>query len=73
MCFVLGLSVAATERNGYNEQYMRGIEIASGAGLGLGLLIVVQLLTLKRWKFWGVVLTFLGLLLGGVCYHIAVS
>ena len=73
MCFVLGLSVAASQRSGYNGALNRGVEIATVTGIGLGLLLIVQFLTAKRWKFWGVVLTFLGILLSGVCYHVAVS
>ncbi len=72
MCFVLGLNVAAQQRAGYNGSLHYGIEMAAVAGIVLGLIVAVQLLTLKRWKYWGVVLAFLGLLLGGVCFHVAV-
>jgi len=73
MCFVLGLNVAAQQRGGYNGPLEYGIEMSTVAGIGLGLIVMVQLLTSKRWKFWGVVLAFLGLLLGGVCYRVAVA
>jgi serine/threonine-protein kinase len=73
MCFVLGVSVAASQRSGYNGALTRGVNIAATTGIELGLIVTVQFLTAKRWRFWGVVLVLLGILLGGVCYHVAVS
>lgn len=75
MCFVLGLEAATSQRIGYNGQLelQRGLATAAVAAVGLGMLVFVQVLTARRWKFWGVVLAVIGLLLGGVCYQVAVS
>lgn len=73
MCFVLGIEAAAAHQNGYNTQLESGLHAAGVIGFGLGLVVLAQFLIPARWKFWGFILACMGLTLGSVFFHIAVS
>jgi serine/threonine-protein kinase len=60
MCFVLG--VAASHPGAALNEGMRRATLTGGV---LGAALLLQLLYLSRWKFWGFALFCLGLLIGG--------
>jgi hypothetical protein len=73
MCFVLGAEAAGPNGIGYNSHLGTGPQVAAATAIGFALLLMAQILTSRRWKFWGVVLASLGTLLGGVCFRLAGS
>jgi hypothetical protein len=61
MCFLLGMSAAAR----HTSSVSAGLERAAVAGGLLGLVLVLQLMHLRRWMLWALVTACLGLLIGG--------
>ena len=66
MCFVLGVSAQAGAHSVLAREAMI-LALPMGALIALPLL--VQLFTLRRWKFWGAALIGLGLVTAGVLLH----
>lgn len=62
-CFVLGVSAQA---GAHNAQMHEAVLHALPLGAMIALPLVIQLFTLRHWKFWGVVLVGLGIVMGGV-------
>ncbi len=67
MCFVLGVSAQAGAHSALAREAM-AVSLPMGALIAAPLLI--QLFTLRRWKFWGAALVVLGLVTGGVLFHV---
>ena len=67
MCFVLGVSAQAGAHDSAAREAMT-LALPMGALIAVPLLL--QLFTLRRWKFWGAALMGLGLVTGGVLLHV---
>ena len=67
MCFVLGVAVST---RGLNHSFPPGMQRVVLTGSIFGMVVLLQLIHLKRWKLWAFVLACLGLLMGGNFLHL---
>lgn len=67
MCFVLGVSAQA---GAHSVLAQEALTHALPMGALIAVPLLIQLFTLRRWKFWSAALIGLGLLTGGVLLHV---
>jgi hypothetical protein len=67
MCFVLGVSVAAGP---HNSMLASGGPRAALAGAAIGVVLVLQLLSYTRWKFWAAAMGLLSMAIGVIFSHL---
>ncbi len=71
MCFVLGLQSATASHLATASSLVTGLRWASAAGVCLGGLLLVQLGTLRSWRWWAAIIGVIGLVIGGLCFQYA--